>query len=310
MKSIPLILTVCAYAVLTAALPRRAAAQEAAAAIVEEIHGTAYWRRDANAKQERLDRKKHRARPLYPGQQVWCARGCVLRLRLGREPFIVPRGVWFTISQRDLSPSDPFRVMLNTVTNVTGVSRGNPLQIFSPPHHGVALPKPFVVRWVPTPQGCKFSLSITSVGSQIVWRQNGVDGSAGSLVSRKAERELQDFRARSGQDSLDLHIYDSCGEESHVTFSLLTVEKERALRRDIAYWAREGRSLTAHLGRASVYDLYAMYWHVAKEYEAALRLAPGSHQLLLRTISANRQIGNFTRAAELKKRLEAGAGLP
>lgn len=310
MKSVPLILMVCACAVLTLALPGRAAAQEPAAALVEKIEGTAFWRRNADERRERLDPKAHTARPLYPGEQVRCTRGSVLRLRMGPVTMRVPAGVWFPIPRRDLSDTDPNTLMLNTVTDVMGVDRGNPLQLFSPADHSTTPPSPFVVRWAPTPRGCKFSLVITDVGRRKVWRRDGVDGSAGFFSDRGAERALANFRATSGQGPLELHVYDSCGEEPYVTFFLLTAEKERALRRDLAFWARGAGPLIARLGRASVYVRYGMYSHAAEEYEAALRTAPDSLQLLSRTISANRRTGNLSRAAELKKRLAAATALP
>lgn len=306
-----LILTACAWAALTSALPRDAVAQKEAAAIVEEIRGKTFWRRSAADKEMRLD-KAHIARPLYPGEQVRRTRGSVLRLRLGREPILVPPSVWFTIPERVLPRSDPFRRILNIHADVTGIVRVDPPPtVFSPAKYGAAVPRPFIIRWKPSPRGCRFSLVIEDVEGRKIWRRDDVVGSTGFLALREVERRLQHYRAIFGRGPLELEltILDSCGTESLVNFSLLSVEKERSLKRDLAFWGEGVGALIAHMGRASVYSEYRMFSHAAEEYEAALKGAPRSTQLLLMTIRANYMTGNFGRAMELERHLPAGTSV-
>jgi hypothetical protein len=309
-KTTARILAACSCVLLALSSPRAVRGQEGLDAIVEEIRGTVFWRQYVGARQERLDPKTQIARRVHPDEQVRLTRGSVLRLRLGRESILVPAGGWFQIPRRVLPATDPLQKMVKAYAEVGGVPRASPLQVFSPADNSVALPKPFIIRWLSTAPGCKLSLVITDVVRRRVGAYGEVEGSSGSFTSGKVEQDLLDYRAKFGEGPLELRAFDSCGTESHVSFSLLGVRGETALRRDLAFWDKGFGKLITHLGRASVYGRYGMISRAAEEYEAALRVAPESQDLLLKTISANRLTGNLDRAGELKKRLEAGAGQP
>jgi hypothetical protein len=53
-----------------------------------------------------------------------------------------------------------------------------------------------------------------------------------------------------------------------------------------------------------------MFAQAAAEYEAALARAPQSSELLMRTIVAQRKVGNSARELALTKRLPAGTEVP
>lgn len=303
MKTSSLILATCACVFVALARPYNAAAQEGATALVEEIRGTAFWRRNDGAKRERLDPKSDKARRLYPGEQVLCLRGSLLRLRIGGEPRTAPVARWYTIPPLSSSRSDPIRIMLDHYGGPSGIDRASPIQVFSPPQYGAARLRPFVIRWMPTAAGCTFSLLIQDVVGNRIWRKHDVDGAAGSLSDPSAEQDLEEYRAKNGQAELTLTVSDSCDGSTQVSFSLLSVAKEQSLTEELAFWDKQTGTFVPHLGRASVYDRYRMFTQAAEEYEAALNVAPESRQLLLRTIAANRATGNLTRASELKKRL-------
>jgi hypothetical protein len=95
-----------------------------------------------------------------------------------------------------------------------------------------------------------------------------------------------------------------------VTFSLLSASSEQALKQELTPWDRESGSLMPHLGRASVFTRARLFTAAADEYEAALEAAPGSRDLLVRAILAQRRTGNFARVEELTKRLPPGTEVP
>jgi hypothetical protein len=199
--------------------------------------------------------------------------------------------------------------MLDDYGRLGGRDRGETSQVFSPSDHSVVVPQQFNIRWTPSAAGCALSFIIKDVGGDKVWEQDKVDGSSGFLNSDEARRKLTDYRAKTGQGPLTLTLDDSCGSENHVTFLLLSVTSEQTLNQDLAFWSKENGILLSYLGRASVFSRYGMFPQAAEEYEAALKAAAHSRSLLIRTIIAHRQMGNFVRAEELEKRLPRGTNI-
>jgi hypothetical protein len=99
-----------------------------------------------------------------------------------------------------------------------------------------------------------------------------------------------------------LKLNDSCGNSDQSDFTVLSVAEENDLKQDLKTWDSDSESLMNHIGRASVFNQYRMFSHVAEEYEQALVMAPRSRDLLLRTIEAQRLIGNLVRVKELQRR--------
>jgi hypothetical protein len=208
--------------------------------------------------------------------------------------------------------------MLDDYGRVGGLDRGGQSKILSPSENSTVVPGQFSIRWVPSAVGCTLSLTIRDVGGNLLWRREDVDGASGSLRDDGAVRvfdkgpgpALVSYRAETGRGPLTLQIDDSCGGENRVSFLLLSVKSEQSLERDLSSWGKEAGTLLQHLGRASVYSRYGVFQQAADEYESALRAAPESRHLLVRTIKAHRQTGNFLRARELEKRLPEGTNIP
>lgn len=317
-KTATLILTAFAVAVISVTSPCEAIAQEGGAGIVEEIRGAVLWRPSPGAREERLDPRADAARRLYPGEQVRCTRGSNLRLWLGRRRRTVYPSAWFTIPRAAPSRSNPARRMLDDYGRVGGLDRGNQSKILSPSENSIAVPGQFSIRWVPSAAGCTLSLTMRDVGGELLWRHEDVDGASGLLTDDGAWRffkggvrqVLVRYRDETGRGPLTLQLDDSCGGEYRVSFLLLSGESEQSLERDLSSWGKEAGTLLRHLGRASVYSRYGVFPQAADEYESALREAPDSRHLLIRTIKAHRQTGNFLRARELEKRLPDGTNIP
>ncbi|MEN3336088.1 MAG: hypothetical protein V7641_5453 [Blastocatellia bacterium] len=302
-------LIACASALMLMAWPCKAATQEGSIGIVEEIHGTVFWRSNPNAKPLRLDPGLDAARRLYTGEQLRCARGSLLRLRLnGKLKTLRGASAWFTIPLTAASRSDPLQAALDEYGRLGGRDRGSSLQVFSPSDHSVVMPERFVIRWIPSAARCAIAFSIQDGGSAI-WQQNDVDGAVGSLAADAAKQALIDYRVKGEQGPLTLKLVDSCGSETHLAFSLLSIKSEQSLKQELAFWDKEPANLLAHLGRASVFNRYRMFPQVAEEYEAALGVTPNSRHLLIRTILAHRGTGNFNRAEKLEKRLPVGTNI-
>jgi hypothetical protein len=68
--------------------------------------------------------------------------------------------------------------------------------------------------------------------------------------------------------------------------------------------------LIRYIGRAYSFSRYKLYSESAAEYEAALLLAPESHDLLVATMNAYRSTGNLSRINELKRLLPSPAEVP
>lgn len=304
------LLTICICAGVVLFSPCETYAQEDGVGIVEEVRGTVFLRRNPHSKPRRLDPKLDTARLLYPSEQVRCARGSTLRLLLGQKSRIISATDWFTIPRAVPSWLAPFKRVYADYGRRGGRDRGGEMQVFSPADHSVALVKPFIIRWVPSAADCDFTIMIKDVSDTKVWGKEGVDGAAGSLHDPSAERELIAYRAERGQGPLTLVVNDSCGTMTRLSFSLLSAENEQSLKEDLSFWDKQTGTLVPHIGHASVYNHYRMYSQAAEEYEAARKKAPSSVDLLLRTISAHRATGNFTRVWELKKRLPKGTSIP
>jgi hypothetical protein len=172
------------------------------------------------------------------------------------------------------------------------------------------MPEQFIIRWNQGPAIRTIALIIQEPGGREIWRQDVVDGARGSLASEASRQALTKYRAENGEGPLLLRLVDSDGNNTQVTFSLLSVSREQSLRQDLALWDRETARLMSHLGRASVFAGASMFAPAAEEYDSALVAAPESRDLLVRTILAYRRTGNVGRVEELTKRLPAGTTVP
>jgi hypothetical protein len=298
---------------LALAGPGSAAGQQGSNALIEKVSGGAFVRHDASAKPIKLEQTDV-ARRLYPGEQVRCEQGGFLRLRVaGKLRDVYGPSSWFTIPRATSSQTDPLQKALDEYGRRGGRDRGGPVPaviVFSPSDRSVALPDLFTVRWVPSTKECETSFIIEDADGEKIWGQEHVRGTAGVLYSATARHALRKYRRVSGAGPLTLRLTDACGNETKVVFTLLAVTDEKLLGQELARWQKEPGNLTRHVGRGAVFAGYGMFPQAAEEYEAALAQAPQSLELLLRTIVAQRGVGNSAREQELTKRLPAGTEAP
>jgi hypothetical protein len=280
-----------------------------AVALVERLSGAVVLQQKGNAKSLRLNAKSDLARPLYAGDRVHCEPGGELTLRIGnRVTELDEKSGWFTISRPADAKSDRIQKALAEYGRTGGRKKGGGPQplVYSPTDESVVMPEMFVLRWIPLMRKCGASLVIQEPKGDKLWRQDNVDGTVGSLDSALARQALNTYRAKVGEGTLFLKFTDSCGHTDQARFDVLSLEDEQALKTELGLWNDETDKLIAHLGRASVFVSYRMFPQVAEEYEAALALAPQSHDLLKRTIDAHLKSGNRVRVTQLEKRLLPG----
>jgi hypothetical protein len=310
MKSVSWILSSFLAATIAVSLPCNAAVQEGSSGIVEKIRGTVFWKQNSNAKAIQLDAKLDAARRLYSGEQVRCAQRSMIRICLrGEVRKIHGPSSWFTLPKASSSRLDARRRALDEYGNLAGRSRTASARVFSPSDHSAVTPEMFVIRWNPGSVARTVSFIITQARGNEVWRRDQADGGSGFFTCNSAKQALRKYRAEFGQGPLVLKLIDSYGKET-TTFSLLSIQSELSLKQQLAFWNRKPRGLMSRLGRASLFIRYRMYPKAAEEYEAALSAAPESRELLIRTILAHRDTGNFARKEELERRLPAGTKPP
>lgn len=295
-----------------AVLPCQGASQEGSAGIVEKIRGTVWWRRNKNAKAARLDPKIDIGRRLYPGEQLRCAPNSKIRLNFaGRIGKLRGPSTWIPIQKVNRSQSR-LQQALDEYYQLGGLDRPAHSPVFSPSDDCKKIPEKFVIRWNPdsVTSTVSFVIQEDSGNENVIWRQDHVDGRSGLLAAGSLKQRLAEDRAKFGERRLKLKLINLQGREIAVSFSLLSVKSEQSLKRELAFWNGKPGRLMPHLGRASIFIRYRMDSEAAEEYEAALAAAPESRDLLIRTIQAQRKIGNFARAKELEQRLPAGTKIP
>lgn len=294
-----------ALSLFAAASEARAQPGREVAGLVSEVKGDALIRTRGGA-ESRLDARRDRARVVYEGEKFRCPRkGCVLKLKLGREVKVI-RGPspWFTVEGAG-SESEAYRKAMADVVRKGGRSRGVRRPVYSPAAYGngAAAASAFTVRWTPTRRGSKVSLKLSGARGEELWRRDGVDGDAGSLASPELRRALARYRDESEDVELVLDWRDDSGMMQQLKFDLLSARREGELDAALASWGAEPDALVRHLGRASVYNSYRLLPQAAEEYEAALALAPEGRDLLRRTVTAQLSTGNVPRAEALERRL-------
>jgi CHASE2 domain-containing sensor protein len=281
-------------------------AQDHPAGIIESISGTVFLKQ--NGKQTRLNSKTDIARRVYPGDSIRCAKGAKATVRIsGKKTDIDDKLSWFVIPNTISSRRDSAQRAIDEYGRIGGRNRRitHRAILFSPADESVVAPQSFVIRWAPARKNCLATVEIQQLGSEVLWQQKNIDSAAGELNSQSAREVLESYRSRADADTLRLKLNDSCGNSDQSDFTVLSVAEENSLKRDLKFWDSDGESLMNHIGRAAVFNQYRMFSHVAEEYEQALVIAPRSRDLLLRTIEAQRLIGNLVRVKELQRRQAA-----
>lgn len=271
--------------------------------LIEGLSGRVLLRDDAGAKPIVLDPKQDLARLLFVGQQLQCAAGGQAQIRIGGTIRIIQGpSDWVTLSRPPSSSSTALQAALDEYGRIGGRTRGPSPGIFVPADKGVAQPGDFTMRWSPTLTTSAVTLTVLeSSGGSVVWRQDAVPGTTGVLVSPTARAALVKYRTDRGSGPLIFRMEGTDGQQMQVTFSLLTMDAEQILNKELADWKKEAGAFLPHLGRAMTYARAGLFIPAAEEYEAALREAPASRDLITRTIRAEELIGNSSRVAQLMK---------
>ncbi len=169
----------------------------------------------------------------------------------------------------------------------------------SPPSDGTIEPERFIVRWSPPAGIGEVELTVgPENGGVRLFTSRPFPGSSATFDSQGLRDALANYRDRNGFAPLTLHLRDASDHDYRVTFSVLTPPNRKKMELELAGWdAKDG--LVRHLGRASVYSDFGLYFDAAAEFELALKESPKSSLLLQLTANAERRTGNSSRASEL-----------
>jgi hypothetical protein len=284
---------------------------EPIAGFIEEIRGVAYLKK--GAQRLKLDQKKDVRRALHPGEVLSCDPGGYLRLALCGQPADK------SCQSREVTASGRFRIpplappqsdaernrqqALQSLGRSGGREMGVLSPVYSPASQGMVRPGTLVLRWVSSEALSSLSLTVKETSGRELWQQNIADGAAGFLVSESLRQTLSQYRAKGGKGALVLDVEDKNHIGSQIRFSLITVEDESNLDKELSEWDKEPDAFMRRLGRAAAFSSRSMFNDVAEEFEAALAETPDSHEVLLRTMQAHRDTGNTARVEFLKRRL-------
>jgi len=168
--------------------------------------------------------------------------------------------------------------------------------IYSPADGGYVLADDIVFRWAPEPKPHVITLAIEDNNGSVLWREEGVDGAVGQLISESARKTLRDYRDEKKSGPFRFVLVSETGSKRSVDFSVLSVDDERVVRNELERW--EGQEpVLRHLGRALVFRKRGMTFDVVQEYEAALASAPQSDALSRATMEVYRNTGIWQASA-------------
>ena len=184
-----------------------------------------------------------------------------------------------------------------------GRNKGEDVLIFAPPDHGAVLPGSLVVRWRTRPPLDIFTATLTDSKGAELAKVADVDGSVGSLDVDVLRGALIRYGQSSGDHIAKLTFHGKTEPDQSVTFHVLTPAQETELKRKLVEDTQQ-EGLFHYVERAAVFDSFQLYDEVAAEYDAALKEAPESRDLLQAAFNAYSRIGDFRTARSLRDRLE------
>jgi len=280
----------------------RLMAQQRASAIVLKISGAVILKRGGN--QIKLNSNSDLGRRLFGGDKINCQKGAKLSLRLGsRDTELDENSGWFELPRLAARDAGAAQRAIEEYGRIGGRDKGAKSEsvLYQPADEDFVVPEMFAIGWNPLRKNCAVKFEIQKPDGGLLWQQEKIAGSAGTLNAESARSLLETYRNATG-GVLRLRLSGSCVHDQS-SFSLLSVRDENALKSELQPWDNDPSKLMSHLGRAAVFARYQMLAEVANEYEGALTLAPRSRDLLLRTIEAHNRTGNLARVRALKKRL-------
>jgi SH3 domain-containing YSC84-like protein 1 len=295
MEAAKLMTSLAVVALFLCVLPTSVVAQSAYAGWIEEIHGPAFWRPKAEAKEEQLHSPQDQYRRLHVGEGFRCGRRSTLRLRIyGHLVDVSKRAEWYEIPEDTRGPdAEPYGTPGGREASLTPGDVQTAIEVYarlaahsydgfqfvitSPPKDSRIFADRAEFRWEAGPALGKLRLAIEDRQGKLLWHESDVPGIKGELTSEAARRALKEYRDEGGQDPLRFVLAGE-GFTASVTFSVLSVEQEQTLAKSLAQWDQTSGVLR-HVGRASVFDKYMLLPEAAAEYDAAIKAAPGSHDL-------------------------------
>src|SRR6267142_4690152 len=105
--------------------------------------------------------------------------------------------------------------------------------IYSPADGGYVLADDIVFRWAPEPKPHVITLAIEDNNGSVLWREEGVDGAVGQLISESARKTLRDYRDEKKSGPFRFLLVSETGSKRSVDFSVLSVDDERVVRNEL-----------------------------------------------------------------------------
>ena len=282
---------------------------------IRELQGPASLR-SIDGKPIPLNRREHLGRKLHVGEAVQCRPGCKLVIQSeGVEQVIPPSSTstWVTVLWRPTAVQSAQQARNAAAAKNYGRPGASEKAVrsvvYSPAGASVARPSTFRIAWTKAEAAARINLSIADEDGDELWRQNGVAGAVGMLESQAVRDALRNHRDSGATGSLTL-TFDQGGRRTEAFFSLLSPAAERELDLQLKEWELPATDLMGYLGRAEIFARHRMLNDEARELEAALEQSPASVDLMVRTILAERRIGNVERSRELARKLPAGTAIP
>ncbi len=294
---------------LALALPALAGEQPSTA-MLDQVQCDAVLRDAGTGREFHLSRTHHDGRYLRVGDSVKCNSDGFLTIMWGSQEIEVKKQASAVKPLADVAvQGERERLAAEALSyhNSAAGTRGASGRILFPVAGSVVWPEDFVIRWRPQTHPGDIALSIYAPGSsQPLWQDREVDGTAGKLESADLKRALTSYRSISPQNAILTLEWRSATSGFNVPFSLLTLDQEKALEKELDIWNQTQNPLLRAVGRAYSFASRNLLWDEAQNYEEALKIAPASCDLLNETEAAEEQVKNWERVRESERSLEAG----
>ena len=296
--------TMNAVAVLLCIASGTTASADEKVGLVIEFRGPVSYQR-AGKSTTKLVARRNAVDEIFVGDRLKCDPGGSATLLIGETTKqLTSSSGWFTVPELRKPVSLKVRNAMKAF-EIGAIPRAvvlpDAFHVLAPADKSRVALRTLMLRWSPVAEDCPITASVEDVNGKRIWRESDIRAPEGRLDSNALRKAL-----RTAEGPFDLQLADGCDNEASVTFDVLAAEDEKLLESDLKAWDEETADpLLRHLGRAEMYLQHHLFLEVAKEYEAALAIAPYSVALLTRTIEAHDRTGNVQRRNELAARLPA-----
>jgi hypothetical protein len=296
------LILICAFAAL---VPGYSFCEEKVPAIIDQLSGPVFWKQSKDSPQVTL-KESDVAKKVFAEERLKCDAGATLKVIIydKLQEIRCPSG-WFPIPSVSPQIAKSKIEAATTYGRGGGRDRSQSTGVFAPADYSEVQIGKFDIRWNPGVAMTSFSLVALEGQAKEIWKETlASSDSSGRFTSKAAKDALLKYRQEVGDGTLVLKWETAAKEKGYVRFSILLPDEEAKLQADLSEWDKEPEGLLRRLGRASVYDRHKMFSEAADEYEAALKIAPKGHDLILRTAEAHRRTGNYVRQEELTKQIQ------